>query len=475
MSSLHPWCDSAVAQCAKAPASPPHPNFVLATTILASGLAFVDGSVINVALPVLARDLNAGADALQWVVNSYLLPLSALLLLGGAAGDRFGRRRSLIIGTSLFALASLGCASASGLPALFASRLLQGVGAAMLMPNSLAILGQSFCGDSKGRAIGIWAATGAALGAIGPVLGGWLIDLGSWRAIFLLNLPLAGGAIVLAWRFVPPDRHSEAYPLDTLGGIFATVGLAALTWALTEGSNRGGFTPGTLSGATVAVALLLIFWRFESTRGGRAMMPVALFASKSFVGLTIFTFLLYAAMGGLFVLLPYVLIKTAGYSATAAGAALLPLPLILTLSSPMAGALASRVGPRLPLTIGSLIVAGGFLIALRMDSSLEYWTQVLPMTVVIALGMSAAVAPLTTAVLTSVDPAHIGSASGINSAVARTGGLVATALLGSVLAAEGDLLVPAYRAAMGLGALLCAAASLSAFALLDREGRRRSN
>ena len=204
----------------------------------------------------------------------------------------------------------------------------------MLMPNSLAILGQTFSGESKGRAIGIWAATGAAMGAVGPVLGGWLIDLGSWRAIFLLNLPLAGAAIILAWRIVPHDRHGETYPLDIIGGTLATIGLAALTWALTVGSSRRGWTPAALTAAAIAVCLLFIFLRFESARGERAMMPMALFASKSFVGLTLFTFLLYGAMGGLFVILPYVLIKAAGYSATAAGAALLPLPLILTVDLP---------------------------------------------------------------------------------------------------------------------------------------------
>lgn len=470
MSSLHPVCDSAAAQCARASPPASHPNLVLTTTILASALAFVDGSVVNVALPTLAHNFSAGAGALQWVINSYLLPLSALLLLGGAAGDYFGRRRLLILGTTVFALASLGCALSPGLPALFASRLLQGVGAAMLMPNSLAILGQTFAGEAKGRAIGIWAATGAAMGAIGPVLGGWLIDLGSWRAIFLLNLPLACGAIVLAYRFVPHDRRRETYPLDTIGGVLATIALAASTWALTAGSSRRGWSPAALSAAGVAALLLLVFWRFETARGARAMMPMDLFASKSFVGLTLFTFLLYGAMGGLFVLLPYVLIQAAGFSATAAGAALLPLPLILTVTSPVAGALAGRIGARLPLTIGPLVVAAGFLFALRMDSSSSYWTQVLPMIVVIALGMSAAVAPLTTAVLTSVDPAHTGSASGLNSAVARTGGLVATALLGSVLAAEGNQLLSAYHIAMSVGSFICAAASLSAWTLL---GTRR--
>jgi EmrB/QacA subfamily drug resistance transporter len=471
LSSLYPACDSVAAQCTSA--SPPgsHPNLVLVTTILASALAFVDGSVVNVALPTLARNFNADAGALQWVINAYLLPLSALLLLGGAAGDYFGRRRLLILGTSVFALASLGCSLASGLPELFASRLVQGVGAAMLMPNSLAILGQTFSGASKGRAIGIWAATGAAMGAIGPVIGGWLIDLGSWRAIFLLNLPLACGAILLAWRIVPPDRRGDAYPLDAMGGILATVGLAALTWALTVGSSRSGWTPTALTAAGAAVLVLLFFVAWERMRGARAMMPMDLFASKSFVGLTLFTFLLYGAMGGLFVLLPYVLITAAGYSATAAGAALLPLPLMLTLTSPVAGALAGRIGSRLPLSIGPLVVAAGFLIALRIDSSASYWTQVLPMLVVIAVGMSAAVAPLTAAVLTSVDQQHTGSASGLNSAVARTGGLVATALLGSVLAAQGDRLLAVYHVAMGIGALICAAASLSAFTLLDPKRR----
>jgi EmrB/QacA subfamily drug resistance transporter len=475
LSALPPACDSVAAQCATASLPGPHPNLVLVTTILASALAFVDGSVVNVALPTLAQNFNADAGGLQWVINAYLLPLSALLLLGGAAGDYFGRRRLLILGTSVFALASLSCSLASGLPALFASRLVQGVGAAMLMPNSLAILGQTFSGASKGRAIGIWAATGAAMGAIGPVIGGWLIDLGSWRAIFLLNLPLACGAILLAWRYVPRDRRSDAYPLDALGGILATVGLAALTWALTVGSGRSGWTPTALTAAAAAVLVLLVFLRLETKRGAQAMMPMDLFASKGFVGLTLFTFLLYGAMGGLFVLLPYMLIKAAGYSATGAGAALLPLPLILTLTSPVAGALAGRIGTRLPLGIGPLVVAAGFLIALRIDSSASYWTQVLPTIVVIAVGMSAAVAPLTTAVLTSVDQAHVGSASGLNSAVARTGGLVATALLGSVLAAEGHRLLGAYHVAMGIGALICAAASLSAFTLLDRKRPVHSN
>jgi EmrB/QacA subfamily drug resistance transporter len=461
--------DAAQAQCAKGAPAPAHPRLVLTATMLASSLAFVDGSVVNVGLPAIGRSLNADASMLQWVINSYLLPLSALLLLGGAAGDHFGRRRMLMAGTALFALASLGCALAPGLPALLASRLLQGVGAAMLMPNSLAILSQSFSGESKGRAIGIWAATGAALGAIGPVVGGWFIDMGSWRTIFLLNLPLAVAAIVLAWRFVPRDPHKHDYPLDALGGLLATLSLAALTWALTIGSSPSGWSRSAVIAAILGVALWLPYLTVERQRGDQAMMPLALFASRSFVGLTLFTFLLYGALGELFVLVPYMLIKAAGYSATAAGAALLPLPVVLAITSPMAGALAARIGPRLPLTIGPLLVAAGFLLALRIDAAADYWLEVLPMIAVIAIGMSAAVAPLTTAVLNSVDVRHTGAASGLNSAVARTGGLIATALLGSVLAAQGSAIVSVFHAAMVAGAVSCAAASICAFALLNRK------
>jgi EmrB/QacA subfamily drug resistance transporter len=458
-------CDAAVA-LNSAPA-PSHPRLVLAGTILASSLAFVDGSVVNVALPAIGQNLNADAGTLQWVVNSYLLPLSALLLLGGAAGDHYGRRRMLIAGTALFALASLGCAMAPNVSALLAGRLLQGVGAALLMPNSLAILGQSFAGESKGRAVGIWAASGAALSAIGPVIGGWLIDLGSWRAIFLLNLPLAGAAVVLAWHFVPRDRETRDHPLDAFGGSLATVGLAALTWSLTVGSGTRGWTAGAVTAAVSSVGLLLLYLLIERRRGDEAMMPLGLFASKSFVGLTLFTLLLYGAMGELFVLLPYMLIKAAGYSAAAAGAALLPMPLVLSIASPLSGAIAGRIGPRLPLIIGPLVVAAGFLFALRIDAGAHYWIDVLPMILLIAFGMSAAVAPLTTAVLSSVDAQHTGSASGLNNAVARLGGLIATALLGTVLAAQGNLLLTAFHVAMIAGAATCVAASLSAIALIE--------
>ena len=462
---LHPACDAA-ARASPGATSVRHPRLVLATTILASSLAFVDGSVVNVGLPAIGRSLSADASALQWVVNAYLLPLSALLLAGGAAGDRFGRRRILILGTALFALASLGCALAPSLAWLIAARFIQGAGAALLMPNSLAILGAAFTGEAKGRAIGIWAAAGAATGALGPVLGGGLIDLVTWRAIFLINLPLAAGAILLAWRYAPADLDGSDRPLDAAGGLLAIIGLGALTWGLTIGSGPSGWSASAVTATIMGVGLLAAFVLVEHRRGERAMMPLALFASRPFVGLTLLTLLLYGALGAVFVLVPYLLIKFAGYSGTAAGAALLPLPLVMALASPWTGRLAARIGPRPPLTLGSLVVAGGFLLALRIHAGSDYWADVLPAILVIALGMSGVAAPLTTAVLGSVDERHTGAASGFNSAVARTGGLIATALLGSVLAASGGDLLAAFKAAMLAAAGAAATAAFSAFALL---------
>ena len=372
----------------------------------------------------------------------------------------------MIGGTALFAAASLGCALAPSLAWLLAARFVQGVGAALLMPNSLAILGASFTGEAKGRAIGLWAATGAALGALGPVLGGVLIDHGSWRAIFLLNLPLAAGAIFLAWRSIPGDADGRDRALDAPGGLLATAGLGALTWALTIGSGPAGWTMAAIVAAIAAIIFLGLFVLVEHGRGDKAMAPLVLFGSGPFVGLTLLTLLLYGALGGLFVLVPYLLIRLAGYSGVAAGAALLPLPLVIAIASPFMGRLAARIGPGLPLTIGPLVVAGGCLMALRIDSRADYWTQVAPAILVIAIGMSGAVAPLTTAVLGSVDERHTGSASGFNSAVARTGGLIATALLGSVLAAKGAPLLAAFHVAALACAAAAAAAALSAFALI---------
>jgi MFS family permease len=256
---LHPFCDAAAARSAEPGKAVVHPRLVLATTILASSLAFIDGSVVNVGLPAIGQSLDAEAVGLQWVIDAYLLPLSALLLLGGTAGDRFGRRRLLLIGTAAFAFGSLCCALAPSLATLLAGRAIQGVGAAVLLPNSLAVLGKTFSGSRRGRAIGIWAAAGAVAGAIGPVLGGWLIDLGNWRAIFLINLPLAAGAIMLTSRYVTVDENREDQPLDVFGGSLATIGLGALTWALIAGSGHSGWTRATVTTGIAAIAVILLY------------------------------------------------------------------------------------------------------------------------------------------------------------------------------------------------------------------------
>jgi EmrB/QacA subfamily drug resistance transporter len=458
-------CDAALAGHQK-PRPCPSRTWTLVASILASSLAFVDGSVVNVALPAIGADLHARASGLQWIVNAYLLPLSALLLLGGAAGDKFGRRRLFLVGIALFALASALCALAPSLPLLLAGRALQGIASAMLMPNSLALLGAAFAGEARGRAIGTWAAAGAIGGALGPVLGGWLVDVVGWRAIFLINLPLAAGALWLGRRHVAESREESKAPLDALGVALATLGLGAITWGLTmlsSGEGRGG--EGWIATGLGAVALLA-FLAVERKRGERAIMPLAMFGTASFAGLTILTFFLYAALGGLFVLLPYVLIELRGYSPVAAGAALLPLPAVIALGSRPLGALAARTGPRLPLTIGPLIVAAGFALAARIGGGGDYWTSILPAVLVIAIGMAGAVAPLTTAVMASVDGDHVGTANGFNSAVARTGGLIATALLGAVLAARGEALAGAFALASFAAAGAAALAGLAALILL---------
>ena len=448
---LHVPGDAATARMAEGTRSPAHPRLVIATTIMASSLAFIDGSVVNVGLPAIGRSFHADAIGLQWVVNAYLLPLSALLLLGGAAGDRYGRRRLLIAGVLSFGIASLACAVAPTLMLLLLARFVQGASAAMLMPNSLAILGQSFSGEAKGRAIGIWAATGAAAGAIGPVLGGWLIDAGSWRLAFLINVPLSAAAIVLASRYVDRNVDDTAGSLDWLGGALVTAALGLATWALTEGSGRA-WSPSTFVVLGTGLIFLLLFLSAERRLGDRAMTPLSLFGS----------------LGGLFVLVPYV---AGGYTATQAGAALLPLPLVIAVASPAAGALAAKVGPRWLLITGPIIVAAGFLLAVRIGSDTSYWLGVFPAMVVIALGMAAAVAPLTTAVLMSVDSHHTGAASGLNSAVARTGGLVATALIGPVIASSGPALLSAFGVAAAMGAVVCSVAAASAFTLIGLPGK----
>jgi EmrB/QacA subfamily drug resistance transporter len=445
----------------KRQSAPAHPNWVLVTTILASSLAFIDGTVVNVGLSAIGTSFKGGAADLQWVINAYLLPLSTLLLLGGAAGDRFGRTRLLVIGTAIFAAASIMCAVAPTLPWLLTGRAIQGTSAALLMPNSLAILGASFAGEKKGRAIGIWAAAGAAMAAVGPVIGGWLIDTVGWRSMFYLNLPPAIAAIMFALRFVPNiHRDKKMLPLDIPGALLATVSMGAITWGLTIGSGHDGWTTSAIVWSCAGAVLMVAFVLVERFRGDHAMMPLALFGSSTFVGLTLLTLLLYGALGALTVLVPYLLIKAHGYSGTQAGSALVPFAIILTIASPPMGRLAARIGPRLPLTIGPLVVAVGFLLLLRVGEQTNYWLDLFPAIVVMAAGMAGAVAPLTTAVLSSVDEEYTGAASGFNSAVARTAGMIATALLGSVLGATGAALDTGFHAM----SWICAAASLGASA-----------
>ena len=467
-------CDRGVAAAGRhSGRSCKHPRFVLATCILASSLAFIDGSVLNVALPAIGRSFHAATAEVQWVINAFLLPLSALLLVGGAAGDLYGRRRLLIGGIALFVLASLLCAVAPSLPLFLAGRALQGLGAAMLLPNSLAILSANFSGEARGRAVGTWAAAGAVAGALAPLLGGWLVDGIGWPAIFLINVPVGLGAIALAWLFVAENVQGERPPPDWLGGAIATLALGGLTWGLTAWSASGQAGPIVLGAIGAGVALCVTFILIERRQGGEAMVPLAMFGSRPFVGLTILTFLLYGALGGLFVVLPYNLIEAAGYSAVAAGSALLPLPIVIAAGSPLMGKMAARIGPKWPLTFGPLIVAGGFALGLRIGERVDYWTGVLPFVLGVAIGMAIAVAPLTTAVLSAVEESHTGTASGLNSAVSRTGGLIATALLGAVMAQRGAALVAGFHVACLVGAGAAMLAGLCAFVTLGSGPQRK--
>ncbi len=422
--------------------------------------------MLNVALPAIGSSYGASTAEVQWVLNAYLLPLSALLLLGGAAGDLYGRKRLLLLGTLLFTAASILCALAPSLNVLLGARALQGLGAAMLLPNSLAILSDAYSGVKRGGAVGTWAAAGAGAAAVAPLLGGWLVDEVGWPAIFYINVPIALGAIILALVYVPESANPDRPAPDWIGGLLATLGLGALTWGLTDWSAHRDVRVPALVAMAAGALLLLAFLLVERRRGDKAMVPLALFGSRGFAGLTLLTLLLYGAFGGLMVLLPYTLIEAADYSAMQAGAALLPLPIVIALASPTMGRLAERLGPRLPLTVGPLLVAGGFLLALLIGAGADYWTGILPSVLLLSLGMAVAVAPLTTAVLASVDSRHTGTASGLNSAVARTGGLVATALVGIVLSQQGAALIAGFHAAAIACAAVAAAAALSAFLLL---------
>jgi EmrB/QacA subfamily drug resistance transporter len=451
-----------------------NPRWTLVACVLASSLSFVDGSVLNVALPQIKSSYGAGAADVQWVVNAFLLPLSALLLLGGALGDHFGRRRLLVVGTAIFAIASLICALAPSLPVLLAARAAQGIGAALLLPNSLALLNAAFQGEKRGRAVGIWAAAGAAAAAIAPLIGGWLVSNVGWPAIFYINLPLALGAILMALKFVKESRTPGAGRTDYAGALLATGGLGGLTYALTLWSASGHFTNPTLIALVVGIVVLSAFLFVEYRRGDRAMMPLTLFEGRCFTGLNLLTFLLYGAFGAGMLLIPYVLITSGGYSPVQAGLAMLPLPVLMTSISPTMGGLAARTGPRIPLTIGPLIVAAGMAMAVLIAPDSSYWTGAFPTISVMAVGMTIAVAPLTSSVLGSVAEQHVAMASGFNSAVARTGGLIATALLGAVLASEGAKLFSGFHMAMFVSAAVSALAAVVALTMLGGVKMKKS-
>jgi EmrB/QacA subfamily drug resistance transporter len=442
-----------------------HPRWTLITCILASSLAFIDGSVVNVALPAIGHSLGGRAADLQWTMNAYTLPLSALLLMGGAVGDHFGRRRFLVLGIGLFLLASAGCAFAPDIAILLGARALQGVGAAVLLPNSLAILSHTFNGPEKGRAVGTWAAASAISAAIGPPLGGWLIGNVSWRAIFLINLPFGALAILIALLAVRESGEGKR-ALDWAGAALATLGLFGLTWALTFWSGSHHMSVADWILLAGGLAAILLFVLAERDQGDKAMMPLDLFGSKAFGGLTLLTFLLYAAMGGLILLLPYVLIVGGRYTPMQAGAALLPFAILIGGGSRLMGRVAATIGPRWPLTIGPMVTGLGLLLLARLDPHGSFWTNILPGMTVAALGMAGAVAPLTTAVLSSVEDSYAGTASGFNSAIARTGGLIATALAGAVMAQSGAGLVAAFHAAALVGSALAICAGMAAFLTL---------
>jgi EmrB/QacA subfamily drug resistance transporter len=432
-----------------------HPRATLAAVTLGSSLAFIDGSVVNVALPALALDLHASASNLPWAIDAYLLPLGALMLFAGGMGDHFGRRRLFLAGLLIFTLASILCAASVSLSTLLAARAVQGLGAALLMPNSLALLGSEFSGEARGRAIGTWAAVGALAGALGPIVGGWLIDRVGWRTIFLLNVPFAIAAGFLAWKYVTERSDARAGPLDSVGAGLSTLGLGLLIWSLTESS---GTTPARFlwMAALAGTAILGGFLWHERRLGKEALMPLAMFAVRTFAGLNLLTFFLYGSMGGLIVLLPFCLIQIEHWSAVAAGAALMPIPIVITLASRYMGRIASRRGARMPLAAGCALVALGLALLVRVGAgAISYWVDVLPPTLLIALGMGACVAPLTAGVIESVPADRVGIASGINNAVARIAGLIATASLGFVFARQDS--AAAFIAGFRLAALIGAA------------------
>jgi EmrB/QacA subfamily drug resistance transporter len=437
----------------------PRARWTLFATVLGSGMAFLDATVVNIALPAIGQDLGADAAGLQWTVNAYTLTLASFILLGGSAGDRFGRRRVFVVGVVWFALASLLCGLAPNLETLVAARALQGMGGALLTPGSLAILQATFREEDRGRAIGAWSGLGGIAAAVGPFLGGWLVGAGSWRLVFLVNVPLAALVAVVAVRQVPETVDPEAAQrFDVLGALLCAAGLGGLTYGLIAWGESGPGAVGTwLPLAAGAAALVAFVWVERASLN--PMLPLGVFASPLFRSVNVVTFLVYAALGGVFFMLVITLQVVSGFGPVLAGAALLPVTVLMLLLSARAGALAQRVGPRLPMVVGPLLSAAGVLLLVPIGEDADYLTDVLPGVAVFGLGLSATVAPLTATVLAAAPDRHAGVASGVNNAVARTAGLLIVAALPALVALPPDgfadpaALAPAYADAM----LVCAA------------------
>jgi EmrB/QacA subfamily drug resistance transporter len=451
---------------------------VLLAAVLGSALAFVDVTVVNLALPRIGLELGASAAGLQWVSNGYTLSLASLVLLGGSLGDRLGRRRIFVVGVSWFALASLGCGLAPDIGTLVAARIAQGVGGALLTPGALAMIEGSFVPEDRARAIGAWSGLGGIAGAVGPFLGGWIVQVSSWRLVFLLNLPIAAAAIAVALRSVPESRDpGAARRPDLAGAATAAAGLAGLTYAFTAWPTPGA-SPASVGGAlALGIAGLAGFLAVER-RTPSPMLPLAVFRSRAFTAANLVTFAMYAALGGVFFLFALNLQVVAGFTPVAAGAALLPITLLMLLLSARAGGVAQRIGPRLPMTAGPLVCAAGLLVLARVGSGASYLGTVLPGVLVLGLGLSLTVAPLTATALGAVDERHAGVASGVNNAVARAASLLAVAALpfaaglGGGALTDPAALAPTYRTAMHLCALmLLGGAAVAAIGIPSQDPR----
>ncbi|CAN7355934.1 MFS transporter [Phenylobacterium sp. LjRoot219] len=450
----------------------PKPRLVLAGTVLGSSLAFIDSSAVSLTLPVMQQQLGGDLAAAQWIMNAYALMLGALVLAGGAAADRYGRKRVFLIGVALFTAASLGCGLAPDLNVLIAARAAQGAGAALLTPSSLALLGATFDDRARGQAVGIWAGASGLMSAVGPVLGGWLTEAVSWRAVFLINLPLAALAVILVAIGARESRGVRPGPVDWRGALVVTASLALITWSLTAAA-KAGFAP-PAAGALILGAVGLGGFLWIERRAKSPMMPLELFRSRAFSGLNAYTLLLYGAFGGALFLLPFLLLRAHHYSPAQAGAALLPLSVGLAVLSPLAGRLTGRLGVRALLVSGPVLVGAGFALMAWRAGIADYWTGPFPGLAVLAVGLGLAVAPLTDAVLGAVEPAYEGAASGINNAVARVAGLLAVALVGFVLGgSDAAAILAGFRSALVVSAVAAlGAAIIAAVSMPQADGRR---